>query len=114
MIYFFYVSLIFFITVESAAGAYWRNAQITGECGVWRSGWLLSTDCLDSKCNVGEYILLKQIGHKIGTQMTRIGLQRDNVIFGQDFDTDRYWDAIERASLVPDLHVLPDGDLTEV
>lgn len=46
--------------------------------------------------------------------MTPIGLQRDNVIFGQDFDTDRYWDAIERASLVPDLHVLPDGDLTEV
>lgn len=36
------------------------------------------------------------------------------MIFGQDFDTDRYWDAIERASLVPDLHVLPDGDLTEV
>ena len=40
--------------------------------------------------------------------------KRDNVLFGQPFDEDRYWAAIEKASLVPDLQVLPDGDLTEV
>ena len=36
------------------------------------------------------------------------------MIFGQTFDKDRYWDAIDRACLLPDLAVLPDGDLTEV
>lgn len=41
-------------------------------------------------------------------------LQRDNVLFGQEFDPDKYWDVIERSSLLPDLLVLPDGDLTEV
>jgi ATP-binding cassette, subfamily C (CFTR/MRP), member 1 len=40
--------------------------------------------------------------------------QRDNIVFGQDFDEDRYWRAVEVASLLPDLQVLPDGDLTEV
>ncbi|KAL5526288.1 hypothetical protein ACEPAF_8011 [Sanghuangporus sanghuang] len=39
---------------------------------------------------------------------------RDNVLFGQEFDSDKYWDAIERASLLPDLAILPDGDLTEI
>lgn len=43
-----------------------------------------------------------------------ITMQRDNVIFGQTFDKDRYWDAVDRACLLPDLAVLPDGDLTEV
>ena len=40
--------------------------------------------------------------------------QRDNVLFGQEFDSERYWDVIEKASLLPDLQVLPDGDLTEI
>lgn len=35
-------------------------------------------------------------------------------MFGQEFDSDRYWTVIEKASLLPDLQVLPDGDLTEV
>lgn len=49
------------------------------------------------------------------TECTNINpIQRDNVIFGQTFDKDRYWDAIDRACLLPDLAVLPDGDLTEV
>lgn len=41
-------------------------------------------------------------------------IQRDNVLFGQPFDADKYWDVVDRASLLPDLQVLPDGDLTEV
>ncbi|KAL7279088.1 hypothetical protein ACG7TL_006926 [Trametes sanguinea] len=39
---------------------------------------------------------------------------RENVLFGQPFDEDRYWKAIENASLLPDLQVLADGDLTEI
>ena len=29
-------------------------------------------------------------------------------------DISQYWRAVEQASLIPDLQVLPDGDLTEV
>ena len=29
-------------------------------------------------------------------------------------DIDKYWKTIEQASLIPDLQVLADGDLTEV
>ncbi|KAJ6577414.1 P-loop containing nucleoside triphosphate hydrolase protein [Mycena capillaripes] len=39
---------------------------------------------------------------------------RDNVLFGQPFDSDRYWGIMETACLLPDLHLLPDGDLTEI
>ncbi|TDL20835.1 ABC protein [Rickenella mellea] len=39
---------------------------------------------------------------------------RDNILFGQPFDEDRYWETVENASLLPDLQVLPDGDLTEI
>ncbi|OBZ72274.1 Oligomycin resistance ATP-dependent permease YOR1 [Grifola frondosa] len=39
---------------------------------------------------------------------------RENVLFGQPFDEDKYWKAVENASLLPDLQVLADGDLTEI
>ncbi|KAJ7510427.1 ABC protein [Mycena galericulata] len=39
---------------------------------------------------------------------------RDNVLFGQPFDSDRYWGIMEMACLLPDLQLLPDGDLTEI
>lgn len=39
---------------------------------------------------------------------------RDNVLFGQVWDSGRYWQAIKDSSLVADLELLPDGDLTEI
>ncbi|KAI0073467.1 ABC protein [Panus rudis PR-1116 ss-1] len=39
---------------------------------------------------------------------------RENITFGQPWDEDRYWKAVENASLLPDLQVLADGDLTEI
>ncbi|KZP14241.1 P-loop containing nucleoside triphosphate hydrolase protein [Athelia psychrophila] len=39
---------------------------------------------------------------------------RNNILFGQAFEEDRYWQAVENASLLPDLTVLPDGDETEI
>ncbi|WWC87583.1 uncharacterized protein L201_002473 [Kwoniella dendrophila CBS 6074] len=38
---------------------------------------------------------------------------RDNILFGQPWDEARYWDAIRNSSLMTDLELLPDGDLTE-
>ena len=39
---------------------------------------------------------------------------RDNVLFGQPWDEERYWRVLEDACLIPDCIQLPDGDLTEV
>ncbi|KAJ7650716.1 ABC protein [Roridomyces roridus] len=39
---------------------------------------------------------------------------RDNILFGQPFDSKRYWSVVEKACLMPDLQLLPDGDLTEI
>jgi hypothetical protein len=43
-----------------------------------------------------------------------VHLQRDNIVFGCEWDEDRYWRAVENAELLPDLELLPDGDLTEI
>ncbi|KAJ3504976.1 hypothetical protein NLJ89_g7658 [Agrocybe chaxingu] len=39
---------------------------------------------------------------------------QDNILFGQAYNKERYWRVIEQASLLPDLEVLLDGDLTEI
>ncbi|KAL4079849.1 P-loop containing nucleoside triphosphate hydrolase protein [Scleroderma yunnanense] len=39
---------------------------------------------------------------------------RENILFGQVFDEERYWRVVELACLLPDLQSLPDGDLTEI
>ncbi|KAG8878402.1 hypothetical protein FRB97_002483 [Tulasnella sp. 331] len=39
---------------------------------------------------------------------------RDNILFGADWDEDRYWRAVRDAALLMDLEILPDGDLTEI
>ncbi|KAG8892355.1 hypothetical protein FRC00_012209, partial [Tulasnella sp. 408] len=39
---------------------------------------------------------------------------RDNILFGAEFEEERYWSALQDASLLSDLEILPDGDLTEI
>ncbi|KAG1748434.1 ABC protein [Suillus paluster] len=39
---------------------------------------------------------------------------RDNITFGRPFEEDRYWRVLETTCLLPDLQLLPDGDLTEI
>ncbi|KAF9453430.1 ABC transporter [Macrolepiota fuliginosa MF-IS2] len=39
---------------------------------------------------------------------------RENICFGRPFEKERYWDAVRDACLLPDLAMLPNGDLTEV
>ncbi|EJD07137.1 ABC protein [Fomitiporia mediterranea MF3/22] len=55
-----------------------------------------------------------QVGYCSQTAWIQNATLRENILFGQDFDPDKYWDVIERSSLLPDLEVLPDGDLTEI
>ena len=39
---------------------------------------------------------------------------RENILFGLEFDEDRYVDVVEACGLAPDLEILANGDLTEV
>jgi hypothetical protein len=39
---------------------------------------------------------------------------RENICFGRPFEEKKYWDAVRRACLEPDLEIFPNGDLTEV
>jgi ABC-type multidrug transport system fused ATPase/permease subunit len=39
---------------------------------------------------------------------------RDNILFGVQYDHDRYWKIIDACALGPDLDLLDDGDMTEI
>jgi ATP-binding cassette subfamily C (CFTR/MRP) protein 1 len=39
---------------------------------------------------------------------------RENIVFGRDFNYDRYYQVIKACALVDDLAMLPVGDMTEI
>ncbi|KAG1750701.1 ABC protein [Suillus lakei] len=55
-----------------------------------------------------------RIGYCPQTAWIQNATLRDNITFGQPFEEDRYWRVVEIACLLPDLQLLPDGDLTEI
>ncbi|KAG2137199.1 ABC protein [Suillus cothurnatus] len=55
-----------------------------------------------------------RIGYCPQTAWIQNATLRDNITFGQRFEEDRYWRVVEIACLLPDLQLLPDGDLTEI
>ncbi|KAJ6466582.1 ABC protein [Mycena vitilis] len=62
----------------------------------------------------GEFSFGGRVAYCPQTAWIQNASLRDNVLFGQPFDSDRYWGVMETACLLPDLHLLPDGDLTEI
>ncbi|KAG1879712.1 ABC protein [Suillus subluteus] len=55
-----------------------------------------------------------RIGYCPQTTWIQNATLRDNITFGQRFEEDRYWRVVKIACLLPDLQLLPDGDLTEI
>lgn len=39
---------------------------------------------------------------------------RENVLFGRSYDAKLYHEVIDKCSLVPDIEILPGGDMTEI
>ncbi|KAJ7777514.1 ABC protein [Mycena maculata] len=62
----------------------------------------------------GEFSFGGKVAYCPQTAWIQNASLRDNVLFGQPFDSDRYWGIMETACLLPDLNLLPDGDLTEI
>jgi ABC-type multidrug transport system fused ATPase/permease subunit len=54
------------------------------------------------------------IGYCQQTAWIKNGSLRDNILFGQSWDEERYWACIRQAQMTRDLEILADGDLTEV
>ncbi|THV08675.1 P-loop containing nucleoside triphosphate hydrolase protein [Dendrothele bispora CBS 962.96] len=62
----------------------------------------------------GEFSFGGKVAYCPQTAWIQNATLRDNVLFGQPFDEERYWKVMEAACMIPDLQLLPDGDLTEV
>ncbi|KAF9266173.1 hypothetical protein L218DRAFT_897134 [Marasmius fiardii PR-910] len=63
----------------------------------------------------GEVIFGERVGYCPQVSWIQSATIRDNIIFGQSFDEEKYWKVVEAACLLPDFDMLtPDGDLTEV
>ena len=62
----------------------------------------------------GEVRFGGSIGYCPQTAWVTSSTVRDNILFGQAFDEDRYWDVCRAACLLADLDMLPYGDATEV
>lgn len=39
---------------------------------------------------------------------------RENILFGQSWDEEKYWNCVRDSCLLPDLDMLPNGDLTQI
>ncbi|KAJ7841445.1 P-loop containing nucleoside triphosphate hydrolase protein [Mycena leptocephala] len=62
----------------------------------------------------GRVCCRASLGDALHRHQGQVGIwRRDNVLFGQPFEADRYWRVIEDSYLLPDLQLLTDGDLTE-
>ena len=48
------------------------------------------------------------------TAWIQTGTIRDNILFGAAMDAEKYQETLHRSSLVKDLELFPDGDLTEI
>ncbi|KAJ7221015.1 ABC protein [Mycena haematopus] len=88
-------------------------AGIVGRVGSGKSS-LLQGLIGEMRSLGGEFSFGGKVAYCPQTAWIQNASLRDNVLFGQPFDSDRYWDIMETACLLPDLQLLPDGDLTEI
>ncbi|TFK28166.1 ABC protein [Coprinopsis marcescibilis] len=86
---------------------------IVGRVGSGKSS-LLQAMIGEMRKTSGEVVFGGRVAYCPQTAWIQNSSLRDNVTFGQPFDEERYWKVIEDASLLPDLQLLADGDLTEI
>ncbi|KAJ7454700.1 ABC protein [Mycena latifolia] len=88
-------------------------AGVVGRVGSGKSS-LMQGLIGEMKCIGGDFSFGGKVAYCPQTAWIQNASLRDNVLFGQPFDSDRYWGIMETACLLPDLQLLADGDLTEI
>ncbi|KAJ6630972.1 P-loop containing nucleoside triphosphate hydrolase protein [Mycena sp. CBHHK59/15] len=88
-------------------------AAVVGRVGSGKSS-LMQGLIGEMKKISGEFSFGGRVAYCPQTAWIQNASLRDNVLFGQPFESDRYWTIMETACLLPDLQLLPDGDLTEI
>ncbi|KAL4062863.1 ABC protein [Scleroderma citrinum] len=88
-------------------------AAIVGPVGSGKSS-LLQGIIGEMRKVSGHVSLCGRVAYCSQTAWIQNATLRDNVLFGRPFVEERYWRVIELACLLPDLQLLPDGDLTEI
>lgn len=64
--------------------------------------------------NVNEHGLMHSISYAAQSPWLQHQSIKNNILFGNIFEEDRYNDVIECCALRPDLQILEDGDRTEI
>ena len=64
--------------------------------------------------NVDEHGLTHAISYAAQTSWLQHQSIKENIVFGNAFEDQRYNDVLECCALTPDLQILEDGDLTEI
>ncbi|KAJ7593413.1 ABC protein [Mycena floridula] len=88
-------------------------AAIVGRVGSGKSS-LLQGLLGEMRKVSGEFSFGGRVAYCPQTAWIQNATLRENILFGRPYEEDRYWKIIEIACLIPDLELLPAGDLTEI
>ncbi|XP_058779034.1 ABC transporter C family member 10-like isoform X1 [Vicia villosa] len=90
-----------------------QKVAICGEVGSGKSTLLATIlgEVPNTKGTIGVYGKFAYVSQ---TAWIQTGTIQENILFGSEFDDQRYQETLQRSSLVKDLELLPFGDLTEI
>ncbi|RUS22445.1 multidrug resistance-associated protein 3 [Endogone sp. FLAS-F59071] len=86
---------------------------VVGRIGEGKTS-LLSAIVGDMYKKTGEIIIRGSMAYVAQQAFILSGTLRENILFGSPFDEERYKTVIEACSLLPDIAMLPAGDLSEI
>ncbi|KAI4348060.1 hypothetical protein L6164_008821 [Bauhinia variegata] len=90
-----------------------QKVAICGEVGSGKST-LLAAILGEVPHTQGTIEVYGKFAYVSQTAWIQTGTIRDNILFGSAMDAKRYQEIIERSSLMKDLELFPNGDLTEI
>ncbi|KIK67839.1 hypothetical protein GYMLUDRAFT_216120 [Collybiopsis luxurians FD-317 M1] len=86
---------------------------IIGKCGSGKSS-LLQGLIGEMKVISGSFSFGGQLAYCSQVPWILNTSVKNNILFGEPFEEERYWKVLEMACLIPDLQLMADGDLTEI
>jgi len=93
-----------------------KSGELTAVIGATGSGksGLLSALIGDVWPTTGECATSGSIAYTAQVAWIRNATLRDNILFGSPYDQEWYRVVLDACALLPDLHILPAGDMTEI